>query len=138
MKYKLILPIVVLASVFGACNTESSNNASNTESSDKDSVAITVRDEKHADLWAYLYGHEFVRDSFSLTFSGDKGYLNDERVVDALVVSECEEQVAALVGINPRTGKKVRLAVVMDGVNNSVVDMTDKEHIVFYIENQTN
>ncbi|MBO4529647.1 MAG: hypothetical protein J5767_03320 [Paludibacteraceae bacterium] len=131
MNRKFLLPIFFLA-LLASCHNPTPSAPGN----DSDSLATQVKDSLNAELWAYLYTHEFVSDSMTLTFYGDKGYVNDDRIVDALVVSENEEQVASLVGVSPINGKTVRLAVVRDGDNHSVVDVTDPSRTVFFVEKE--
>ena len=131
MNRKFLLPILFLA-LLASCH----NPAPSVPGNDSDSLATQVKDSLNAELWAYLYTHEFVADSLTLTFYGDKGYINDDRIVDALVVSENEEQVASLVGVSPLNGKTIKLAVIRDGDNHSVVDVTDPSHTVFYVEKE--
>lgn len=132
MNYKFLFPIVCLTLLNSCNNPIKPSNSDSTENTE----AVQVKDSANADLWAYLYSHEFVSDTFSLTFYGDKAYINDERMVDALVVSENEESVATLVGVSPRNGRTIRLAVIRDEKNRTVVDMTDKENAVFYFEKE--
>jgi len=131
MNRKFLLPIFFLA-LLASCHNPTPSAPGN----DSDSLATQVKDSLNAELWGYLYTHEFVSDSLTLTFYGDKGYVNGDRIVDALVVSDNEEQVASLVGVSPRNNKTIKLAVIRDGDNHSVVDVTDPSHTVFFVEKE--
>jgi hypothetical protein len=133
MRHKIHFLSLIVVLVLGACQF---NKNTNPQQPGEDTIAIVIDDERNADLWAYLYTHEFVSDSLTLNFSGDKGYVNDVRIVDALSVSDNDDQAAALVGVNPHDGKVIKLAVIRDGINNAVVDLTDQNHVVFYLEKE--
>ncbi len=98
--------------------------------------AIAVSDSLNADLWAYLYTHSFVNDTLVLTFYKDWAEINGVRVADALTVSDNEEQASSLIGVSPRNGKSVNLAVVREEKYHCVIDMTDKENVVIFTEKE--
>lgn len=132
---RLIFLGSILFSLLGmlSCDFGKKENVSSSE----DSVAVKIDDERNAELWAYLYSHEFVAyDTLSLKFMGDKAYINDVRVADALTVSENEEISAALIGVGVPSRKIVRLAVIREDLNRMVIDLSDPENVVFYVEKE--
>lgn len=125
----------ILFSLLGmlSCDFGKKENVSSSE----DSVAVKIDDERNAELWAYLYSHEFVAyDTLSLRFMGDKAYINDVRVADALTVSENEEISAALIGVGVPSRKIVKLAVIREDLNRMVIDLSDPENVIFYVEKE--
>lgn len=102
----------------------------------KEGEAIAVADSLNADLWAYLYTHSFTNDTLVLTFYKDRAEINGVRVADALTVSDNEEQASALIGVSPRNGKAVNLAVIREENNHCVIDMTDKDNVVIFVEKE--
>lgn len=132
---RLIFLGSILFSLLGmlSCDFGKKENVSSSE----DSVAVKIDDERNAELWAYLYSHEFVAyDTLSLKFMGDKAYINDVRVADALTVSENEEISAALIGVGVPSRKIVKLAVIREDLNRMVIDLSDPENVVFYVEKE--
>ena len=132
---RLIFLGSILFSLLGmlSCDFGKKENVSSSE----DSVAVKIDDERNAELWAYLYSHEFVAyDTLSLRFMGDKAYINDVRVADALTVSENEEISAALIGVGVPSRKIVKLAVIREDLNRMVIDLSDPENVVFYVEKE--
>ena len=132
---RLIFLGSILFSLLGmlSCDFGKKENVSSSE----DSVAVKIDDERNAELWAYLYSHEFVAyDTMSLRFMGDKAYINDVRVADALTVSENEEISAALIGVGVPSRKIVKLAVIREDLNRMVIDLSDPENVVFYVEKE--
>lgn len=125
----------ILFSLLGmlSCDFGKKENVSSSE----DSVAVKIDDERNAELWAYLYSHEFVAyDTLSLRFMGDKAYINDVRVADALTVSENEEISASLIGVGVPSRKIVKLAVIREDLNRMVIDLSDPDNVVFYVEKE--
>lgn len=107
------------------------------ESGSENSAAVKIEDERNAELWAYLYSHRFVAfDTLTLEFSEDKAYLNGNRVADALVVSENENVSASLMGVSPLNRKIVKLAVIREDLNRMVIDLSDSENVVIYVEKE--
>lgn len=132
---RLIFLGSILFSLLGmlSCDFGKKENVSSSE----DSVAVKIDDERNAELWAYLYSHEFVAyDTLSLRFMGDKAYINDVRVADALTVSENEEISAALIGVGVPSRKIVKLAVIREDLNRMVIDLSDPENVIFYVEKE--
>ena len=132
---RLIFLGSILFSLLGmlSCDFGKKENVSSSE----DSVAVKIDDERNAELWAYLYSHEFVAyDTLSLRFMGDKAYINDVRVADALTVSENEEISAALIGVGVPSRKIVKLAVIREDLNRMVIDLSDPDNVVFYVEKE--
>lgn len=132
---RLIFLGSILFSLLGmlSCDFGKKENVSSSE----DSVAVKIDDERNAELWAYLYSHEFVAyDTLSLKFMGDKAYINDVRVADALTVSENEEISASLIGVGVPSRKIVKLAVIREDLNRMVIDLSDPENVVFYVEKE--
>lgn len=132
---RLIFLGSILFSLLGmlSCDFGKKENVSSSE----DSVAVKIDDERNAELWAYLYSHEFVAyDTLSLKFMGDKAYINDVRVADALTVSENEEISAALIGVGVPSRKIVKLAVIREDLNRMVIDLSDPDNVVFYVEKE--
>lgn len=132
---RLIFLGSILFSLLGmlSCDLGKKENVSSSE----DSVAVKIDDERNAELWAYLYSHEFVAyDTLSLRFMGDKAYINDVRVADALTVSENEEISAALIGVGVPSRKIVKLAVIREDLNRMVIDLSDPENVIFYVEKE--
>lgn len=132
---RLIFLGSILFSLLGmlSCDFGKKENVSSSE----DSVAVKIDDERNAELWAYLYSHEFVAyDTLSLKFMGDKAYINDVRVADALTVSENEEISAALIGVGVPSRKIVKLAVIREDLNRMVIDLSDPENVIFYVEKE--
>lgn len=132
---RLIFLGSILFSLLGmlSCDFGKKENVSSSE----DSVAVKIDDERNAELWAYLYSHEFVAyDTLSLKFMGDKAYINDVKVADALTVSENEEISAALIGVGVPSRKIVKLAVIREDLNRMVIDLSDPENVVFYVEKE--
>lgn len=132
---RLIFIGSILFSLLGmlSCDFGKKENVSSSE----DSVAVKIDDERNAELWAYLYSHEFVAyDTMSLRFMGDKAYINDVRVADALTVSENEEISASLIGVGVPSRKIVKLAVIREDLNRMVIDLSDPDNVVFYVEKE--
>ncbi len=132
---RLIFLGSILFSLLGmlSCDFGKKENVSSLE----DSVAVKIDDERNAELWAYLYSHEFVAyDTMSLRFMGDKAYINDVKVADALTVSENEEISAALIGVGVPSRKIVKLAVIREDLNRMVIDLSDPDNVVFYVEKE--
>ncbi len=118
-----------------SCNSNTETN----RATGNDTLAVSVDDTANADLWAYLYSHEFIAaDSLTLSFSNDCAYLNGSRVADALSVADNEGVAASLVGVSVIGGKPVRLMVVRDEKTHAVVDASSEkgEEFVFYVEKE--
>lgn len=132
---RLIFLGSILFSLLGmlSCDFGKKENVSSSE----DSVAVKIDDERNAELWAYLYSHEFVAyDTLNLRFMGDKAYVNDVKVADAITVSENEEVSASLMGVGVPSRKIVKLAVIREDLNRMVIDLSDPENVVFYVEKE--
>ena len=141
--FSLSLIVLLLASC-DAKTGKSSEESSEVNSSASDTVkaedgdtltaAIPVSDAAHADLWSYLYSHEFVSENNTLTFYKDNGYVNEKRVLDGLQVCDNDGTASAIVGLVLPSGRQVRLAVILDENMHAVVDMTDPNNLVYYLE----
>lgn len=132
---RLIFIGSILFSLLGmfSCDFGKKGNVTSSE----DSVAVKIDDERNAELWAYLYSHEFVAyDTLSLRFMGDKAYVNDVKVADAITVSENEEVSASLKGVGVPSRKIIKLAVIREELNRMVIDLSDPENAVFYVEKE--
>lgn len=140
MKRYIIVAIAILL-VLG-CVTLVNKSCNPTKNEEGNVVAEAVQDSANADLWGYMYSHEFVaQDSLTLTFYKDRAEVNGKRVADALQVSNNdvlnnEESVASLTGVSPYDGKIIRLAVVREIDHHYVVDLTDDKNPIMYVEKE--
>jgi hypothetical protein len=67
---------------------------------------------------------------------GDKAYVTDVKVADAITVSENEEVSASLMGVGVPSRKIIKLAVIREELNRMVIDLSDPENAVFYVEKE--
>lgn len=146
---KKIVALSLVALLFASCDTKngggsepnngvevSGGDTVKMEEGDSLSVAVPVADAAHAELWSYLYSHEFVSDNNTLTFYKDNGYLNEKRILDGLQVCDNDGSASSIIGLVLPSGRQARLAVILDENMHAVVDMTDANNYVYYLEKE--
>ena len=140
---RLILPIMAFSII--ACDGPSKQPEGGNVNENGDIVVVDadslseaeeVKDTANAELWAYLYSHEFVSGDNTLTFFKDRAYVNDKRVFDALVVSDNDDSAYAMTGLYISNGRQVRLAVIRDENTRAVIDVTNPDQFVYYVEKE--